>query len=115
MSELEALEWVRHTALWSPFPYGWWTEADGSHVVFDEWRRPICRKRPDGVVEIVRANVKIDFVAEHLLYGDEGPGECIKSVKHCLALVDRLGICEEIQYRIAIIETRGLPGGSLLP
>lgn len=113
MSEVEALEWVRHTASWVEFPYGWWTEADGSHVMFDEWHRPICRKKLDGTIEIVRATAKIEYIAERLLYGDEGPGGSFTATKRCLDLVDRLGLREEIEYRIAISKSRGLPGGDL--
>lgn len=110
----EVLEWARHTARWDVFPYGFWTEVDGSHVLFDMLRRPIGRKKPDGKFEIVRSVEKIDHVAERLLYGDEGPGEMLTHVKHCLELAERLGLREEIEYRIAISEAGCLPGGKYL-
>lgn len=111
--EHEVLDWVRRTAHWWVFPHGWGTEPDGSHVIFDEYKRPICRKKATGQVEVVRSNVKIDCVSEHLLYGDEGPGGSFRATKNCLELVERLGIREEIEYRVAISDTRGLPGGTL--
>lgn len=113
MSEAEVLEWAQHTALWRLFPFGFWTEDDGSYVIFDMDRRPICRKKPDGTVEVLRATASIDPVAERQLYGDEGPSEKLTYTKQCLELVERLGICEEIEYRIAIFEKRGLPGGDI--
>jgi hypothetical protein len=51
---------------WSIFPVGYWTERDGSSVVF--YGRPICRKRPTGEIEIVSMSERIDSCEEHRFY-----------------------------------------------
>jgi hypothetical protein len=38
---------------WSFFPYGWWTEAGGSVVIFDRRYHPLCRKRSDASIEVL--------------------------------------------------------------
>ncbi len=114
MSASETLAFAQYSAWWWFFPNGFWTEADGSHVLFDEWKRPICRKKPDGSVEILRSNVKTKHISERFLYDGYNASEKLTTVKHCLELVERLGLREEIEYRLDISEAGGLPGGALL-
>lgn len=65
---------------WFAFPAGWWTEADGSLVIFDRRYHPLCRKRPDGSVEILPMKdfnkpLQIKFKSEQRLYsGGLGSG-----------------------------------------
>src|SRR5689334_14142062 len=65
---------LHRTRRWVFFPYGWWTEAGGSLVVFDRRYHPLCRKLADGTVTILsmldldRAP-RIKFRKQHFLYG----------------------------------------------
>ena len=52
-------------------PYGAWTEADGSVVLFDRKHQPICRYRPDTFeVEVVAPDQRISFDRETWFYDD---------------------------------------------
>lgn len=100
LNESEVLEWARCFVCWSVFPFRYGTEADGSYVISDEYYRPICRKKRCGTVKILAFDSKVIIADERLLYGDEGPGYLLISVKRCFELIERLGIREEIRDRI---------------
>ncbi|MCP1738200.1 hypothetical protein [Bradyrhizobium japonicum] len=96
---------------WSTFPYGWWTEADGSFVIFDRGYRLICRKRTRGSVEILpfactgnptrkTDDLWIDWVDQRWLYtGVTHPARDELSRLRVLGVVQRLGLRDEIVRR----------------
>ncbi|MBR0787768.1 hypothetical protein JQ631_01730 [Bradyrhizobium manausense] len=96
---------------WSPFPYGWWTEADGSHVIFDRGYRLICRKRANGSIEIfpfastanfarMTDDLWIDWIDQRWLYrGPAHPARDEFSRLRVLGVVHRLGLQDEIVRR----------------
>jgi len=59
--DAEIVRLFRYFAKRKLCPYGEWTEADGSRVIFDRRYRPICRIKPDGRVEIVPTDEFIHF------------------------------------------------------
>lgn len=96
---------------WSPFPYGWWTEADGSHVIFDRGYRLICRKRSNGSIEILpfartgnpvrkTDDLWIDWIDQRWLYnGLTHPARDASSRLRVLGVVQRLSLADEIVRR----------------
>jgi hypothetical protein len=96
---------------WAPFPYGWWTEADGSFVIFDRGYRLICRKHTSGWVEILpfactdnfgrkADDLWIDWVDQRWLYtGLTHPARDALSRSRVLGVVQRLGLADEIVRR----------------
>lgn len=96
---------------WAPFPYGFWTEADGSFVIFDRGYRLICRKRTNGAAEILPFartgnfsrkvdDLWIDWIDQRWLYtGSTHPDRDALSRLRVLGAVRRLGIEDEIIRR----------------
>lgn len=96
---------------WSPLPYGWWNEADGSFVIFDRGYRLICRKRLNGAVEVLpfactgnfsrrTDDLWIDWVDQRWLYsGLTRPARDALSRSRVLGVVQRLGLVDEIIRR----------------
>jgi hypothetical protein len=96
---------------WALFPYGWWTEADGSFVIFDRGYRLICRKRPNGAVEILpfactgnfsrkTDDLWIEWTSQRWLYtGLAHPARGALSRHRVLGVVQRLGLADEIIRR----------------
>lgn len=96
---------------WALFPYGWWQEADGSSVIFDRGYRLICRKRPNGAIEILPFartgnfgrkvdELWIDWVDQRWLYrGVTHPARDELSRLRVLGVVQRLGLRDEIVRR----------------
>ncbi|MGY4467329.1 hypothetical protein ACVWWK_003011 [Bradyrhizobium sp. LB9.1b] len=107
----DLLRGMQRDRRWSPFPYGWWTEADGSHVIFDRGYRLICRKQPNGAVEILPFartgnfsgkvdDLWIDWVDQRWLYtGLTHPARDDLSRLRVLGVVQRLGVRDEIVRR----------------
>jgi hypothetical protein len=94
------LRQLRHAARWSLLPYGWWTDADGSFVIFDGRYRPICRKRPHGSIEIVAPGTWIAYVGQSWLYrGLVHPDNNAAARDRVLGVVQRLDLADEIARR----------------
>lgn len=100
---------LHRTKRWVFFPYGWWTEAGGSLVVFDRRHHPLCRKLPDGTVTILpmldldRA-LRIKFRKQYFLYGSIDHPCDNKDTQMCLiGAVQRLGLEEEIHHRYDVL------------
>jgi hypothetical protein len=99
---------MRRVTEWSCFPYGWWTEASGAHVVYDRKYRPICRKHTDGRVEIVPSETWITFESSrHFYCSPETPYTCPEARSRVLGVVQRLGLADEIKRRRSL-DRRGL-------
>ena len=96
---------------WSSAPYGWWTEANGSFVIFDRGYRLICRKRPNGAVEILpfactgnfsrkTDDLWIEWNSQRWLYtGLTHPTRDALSRRRVLGVVQRLALADEIIRR----------------
>ena len=96
---------------WSSAPYGWWTEANGSFVIFDRGYRLICRKRPNGAVEILpfactgnfsrkTDDLWIEWNSQRWLYtGLTDPTRDALSRRRVLGVVQRLALADEIIRR----------------
>ncbi|RWQ70763.1 MAG: hypothetical protein EOS85_26680 [Mesorhizobium sp.] len=102
---------LQRTARWNLWPAGYWTEPDGSFVIFDRKYRPLCRKRPDGSIEILPSDAWINWIEERRLY--ETPRfphpDNSRDTRDMLAgVVERLGIADEIKRRRKI-GPRNLP------
>ena len=100
---------LHRTRRWVFFPYGWWTEADKSLVVFDRRYHPLCRKRTDDTVEILpmvdldRAP-RIKFRKQHFLYGSiDHPCDNEDTQLRLIGAVQRLGLEEEIHHRYDVL------------
>lgn len=98
---------------WFAFPAGWWTEADGSHVIFDRRYHPLCRKRPDGSVEVLPMTdfnhpQQIKFKSQHRLYsgGPDHVCESEETQQRLIRIVQRLGIEDEVARRYAAYQRR---------
>lgn len=94
---------------WVFFPYGYWTEPDGSFVIFDRRYHPLARKRPDGSVQILpmadldRAP-QIKFKKQHFLYGSiDHPCDNEEMQQRLIRVVQRLGLEEEIHRRYELL------------
>lgn len=95
---------------WKIWPYGWWTEADGSFVVFDGKYRPMCRKRPNGQVELLPSDMTIDYVDQRYLYTySTHPENCHETRERLDGVVARLGLGREIERRRMLVKRRQLP------
>jgi hypothetical protein len=96
---------------WALLPYGWWTEADGSFVIFDRGYHLICRKRSNGTVEILpfactgnfsrkTDDSRIEWTSQRWLYtGLAHPARDAVSRLRVLGVVERLGLRDEIIRR----------------
>lgn len=96
---------LHRTRRWLFFPYGYWTEGDGSFVIFDRRYHPLARKRRDGSVEILhmldldRAPL-IKFKKQHLLYGSiDHPCDTGETQRRLIGVVQRLGLEQEVHHR----------------
>lgn len=90
---------------WVFFPYGYWTEPNGSFVIFDRRCHPLARKRLDGSVQILpmidldRAP-QIKFKRQHFLYGSfDHPCDTEETQQRLIGVVQRLGLEEEVYRR----------------
>jgi hypothetical protein len=111
---------------WAPFPYGWWTEADGSFVIFDRGYRLICRKRLNGAVEILPFACTADFsrktddlwierVAQNWLYtGLTHPARDARSRQRVLGVVERLCLADEIIRRREVADREWMLRGNFI-
>lgn len=93
---------------WVFFPYGWWEEVGGSVVIFDRRGHPLCRKRPDGSVEVlpmVNLNNPMSIGGRNprFLYsgGLDHACESEATQQRLLRVVQRLGIEDEVARRYA--------------
>jgi len=85
---------------WNIFPYGWWEEADGSLVIFDRRYRPLCRKGPDGYVEILRPSDRISYIKQSHIYRlSEHPADNPVMKRRIYGIVHRLGLLPELSRR----------------
>jgi hypothetical protein len=102
------LRQLRHAARWSLLPYGWWTEADGSFVIFDRCYRPIGRKRPHGTIDIVAPDTWIAYMGQFWLYRGLAHPESNEAARdRVLGVVQRLDLADEIaRRREQVRETR---------
>jgi hypothetical protein len=92
---------------WICFPYGYWNEACGAHVIFDRKYRPICR-HTDGKVEIIPSDSWILFESSsHFYCSPITPYTCPKARSRVLGVVQRLGLADEIKRRRSL-DRRGL-------
>jgi hypothetical protein len=99
---------MRRVTEWICFPYGWWTEASGAHVIYDRKYRPICRKHTDGRVEIVPSDTWIIFESSrHFYCSPDTPYTCPEARDRVLGVVYRLGLADEIKRRRSL-DRRGL-------
>ncbi|MER8797199.1 hypothetical protein NKH75_23900 [Mesorhizobium sp. M0984] len=95
---------------WKIWPYGWWTEANGSFVIFDGKYRPICRKRPNGMVELLPSDVTIAYVDQDYLYTySTHPDGCLETRERLYGVVRRLRLGDEIERRRVMVARRQLP------
>ena len=90
---------------WVFFPYCWTTERGGGALLLDRKFHPLCRKRPDGAVEILRV-VDIErapllkLKKLHFLYGSlDHPCDTEETQQRLLSMVRRLGLEEEVYNR----------------
>jgi hypothetical protein len=66
-------------------PYGKWTCADGTEVLFNRDYRPIWKKQPDGTVKAADPNEWIIFAKQDYLFGDHNtPHEDRNSYQRCI-------------------------------
>ncbi len=100
---------LHRTRRWVFFPKGYWTERDGSFVIFDGRYHPLARKRPDGSVQILpmldldRAP-RIKFKKEQFLYGGlDHPCDTEETQQRLIRVVQRLGLEEEIHHRYDVL------------
>ncbi len=91
---------------WVFFPAGWWTEADGSFVIFDRRYHPLCRKLSDGSIQVLTLKdfnnpLRIKFRSQHHLYsgGSDHVCEDEKTQQLVLRVTQRLGIQDEVARR----------------
>jgi hypothetical protein len=98
---------------WAFFPAGWWVEADGSLVIFDRRYHPLCRKRPDGSIEVLPMKdfdtpMHIKFKSQHRLYSGGLDHACDdeRTQQRLLGVVQRLGIEDEVARRYAAYQRR---------
>jgi hypothetical protein len=84
-------------------PYGYWTELDGSYVIFDRKYRVLCRV-VDGVSTVLPSDTYIDYVEQTWLYrNDEShPLFSQEMVYKLVRIVDRNGLREATKRRIPI-------------
>lgn len=86
-------------------PYGYVTEPDGAFLIFDRKTIPLCRKRPNGDVEVVAQKSGAPIIADRkrVTYlhftGHDHPCESEATVRKLIAAVHRLGIEAEIFRR----------------
>lgn len=100
---------LHRTRRWIFFPFGYWTEADGSFVIFDRRYHPLARKRRDGSVQILpmvdydRAP-QIRFKKQHFLYGSiDHVCDTEETQQRLIGVVQRLGLEEEIHHRYDVL------------
>lgn len=83
-------------------PYGEWTEADGSRVIFDRDYRPICRIKPDGQLEIVPTDEFIRFdeeAGQRWFYRGGAPTRDRKIRKTLIDIIKRHDLAPELRRR----------------
>lgn len=105
------LQGMQRERRWAPFPYGWWTKADGSFVIFDRGYRLICHRRLNGSIEILpfactsnfgrkADDLWIERVDQCWIYtGSTHPARDARSRHRVLGVVERLGLTNEIIRR----------------
>ena len=76
-------------------PYGWWTLADGSHVLFDRGYCPLWARTPQGVVTAADPTQWTEWVWQSWLYDDSNPPWRNKATRaRCEAVLARWGVAE---------------------
>jgi hypothetical protein len=88
-------------------PYGTWTEDNGAVVFFDLDYAPLCRRHPDGRVELVGPDVWIRWHRQEWLYeGKTNPDWCKATRKKLDKLVAELGIADVVLTRAVAMANR---------
>lgn len=68
-------------------PYGWWTSADGSEVLFARTYTPLWHRTPDGVVTMADHNAWIEWIKQSYFYDDSNPPNRNKATRARLEAV----------------------------
>lgn len=93
---------------WQIFPYGKFTEGDGSEVIFDRQGRPICRVFANGSIEIVQPTEWIYFVYEEWFYKSHNhPRNNHETRKILMGIIDKYDLKGELLLRREL-EKQGL-------
>lgn len=89
----------RKKAIWALCPYGKWTEADDSIVIFDRRYRPICRIKSDGQKEIVPSDEYINFCTQRWFHRGIATYPDQETRKTISDLIEKYVIATELRRR----------------
>lgn len=91
---------LREVQYWRLFPYGYWTETDGSLVIFDRNYCPLLRLHVERGLEVPHPLERIQFCATGYYYGDGcAPYIDPDTLPLILCLADAYGLGPELDYR----------------
>lgn len=94
---------------WGLCPYGCWTEADGSGVIFDRCYRPIIRVRRGGKTEIVAPDEFIRFRKQRWFHHGFGPTPDAATHAVVTQIVATYNLGPELRRRSALLRRGLLP------
>lgn len=101
---------------WRIFPYGEWTEGDGSRVIFDRQYRPICRIGVNGSVEIVPPETWINYTRQRFFHRGFGPRPDAETRAIVLRVMQSChGMESELRRRRDLEKRRLLPRRATVP